>query len=96
MSERKINLEEILMSGSIGTLFRGTCNEKTYQFILGRMKEACRQTLELAAENAEISWVENDIEMESDTDFSFRDNDGNWCKVNINEQSILDTINQVE
>ena len=96
MPKKKINLEEILMSGSIGTLFRGTCNEKTYQFILGRMKEACRQTLELAAENAEISWVENDIEMESDTDFSFRDNDGNWCKVNINEQSILDTINQIE
>ena len=54
------------------------------------------KALELAAENAKINWVENNVEMESDTDFSFRDNDGNWCKININEQSILNTIKQVK
>ena len=84
MSNKKINLEEILMSGSIGTLFRGTCNEKTYQFILGRMKEACRQTLELAAKNAE---TEKEILPEC----------GVLKSVGVvDKQSILDTINQVE
>ena len=60
------------------------------------VKELLISVLELAAENAEINWVENNVEMESDTDFSFRDNDGNWCKININEQSILNTIKQVK
>ena len=60
------------------------------------VKELLISVLELAAENAKINWVENNVEMESDTDFSFRDNDGNWCKININEQSILNTIKQVE
>lgn len=27
--------------------------------------------------------------MESDSDFSFRDSDGNWCKISIKEDSIL-------
>ena len=73
-----------------------TLAEITQKAVREAMKEACRQILELSAENAKINWVENNVEMESDTDFSFRDNDGNWCKININEQSILDTIKQVE
>ena len=93
MPERKINLEEIMQEHVDPHCF---LKKECYERVIEAMKEACKQTLELAAENAEISWVENDIEMESDTDFSFRDNDGNWCKININEQSILDTIKQIE
>lgn len=63
--------------------------------IKNAMQEACNQTVDLCAENAKINWVENNVEMESDTDFSFRDNDGSWCKININEQSILDTKKQI-
>ena len=93
MSERKVNLEEI----SNNIVATGALANPNYKrSILDAMKEACRQILELAAENAKINWVENNVEMESDTDFSFRDNDGNWCKININEQSIFNTIKQVK
>ena len=95
MSSDKINLEEILQKELIPTVFEGS-SELTFNATIKAMKEACRQILELAAENAKINWVENNVKMESDTDFSFRDNDGNWCKININEQSILNTIKQVK
>ena len=49
----------------------------------------CSKVLDLAAENTKINWIENDIEMGSDSDFSFRDSDGNWCKISIKEDSIL-------
>ena len=95
MSSDKINLEEILKRFS--HVDHGAVEDFWFtENVIKAMKEACRQTLELAAENAKINWVENNVEMESDTDFSFRDNDGNWCKININEQSILNTIKQVE
>lgn len=45
------------------------------------MKEACRQTLELASENFEIEYLGGNSDIND-----FR----------INKQSILDTINQVE
>lgn len=94
MSERKINLEEILMSGSIGTLFRGTCNEKTYQFILGRMKEACQQTLELAAENTIAGCDFGSMSTQHGNLYATFA--GHIGKVIIDKQSILNTINQVE
>ena len=93
MSEREVNLEEILEKHRQMFIKNSV---KHPDYIMDAMKEACRQILELAAENAKINWVENNVEMESDTDFSFRDNDGNWCKININEQSILNTIKQVK
>ena len=46
------------------------------------MKEACRQVLELAAENAELD--------------SEDDNDMTGVIVSVNRQSITDTINKVE
>ena len=92
MSEKKINLEEIL------TLYVDDIVEDVTEVglikvvkegaqvpdILLAMKEACRQTLELAAENAK---VEDEY-----------DNEGNYlCSGNtVKRESILDTINQVE
>ena len=52
----------------------------TRESILMAMKEACRQTLELAAENAT----------------TLKDNDPNMNFYTIDKQSILNTINQVE
>ena len=91
--KKKINLEEIAN------------NNITYQLLMDKhqqlatislMKEACKQTLELTVENAKINCIENNIKIESDYDYSFKDNDGNWCKININEQSILDTIKKIK
>ena len=103
MSEGKINLEEILLQNHFHILDTlknvyspDTYTENMYERLINGINDICKQLLELAAENAKINWVENNVEMESDTDFSFRDNDGNWCKININEQSILNTIKQVE
>jgi len=77
MSERKINLEEILVNMfKQGEAFY---NEKDIKLA---MKEACRQTLELAAENTYATVVRDDF-------------DGTYDAI-INKQSILDTINQIE
>ena len=76
MSERKINLEEIFRNICQGTLTESSC--------INAMKEACRQTLELASENAE---TEKEILPEC----------GVLKSVGVvNKQSILDTINQIE
>ena len=81
MSEKKINLEKILLSKAkrINEVFPEFMDD-----ILLAMKEACRQTLELAAENAE---TEKEILPEC----------GVLKSVGVvDKQSILDTINQVE
>lgn len=70
------------------------------------MKEACRQTLELAAENTKTrhdyydKWDENEAYNQY-KDFGFERCDGDGIPygidvVTINKQSILDTINQIE
>ena len=52
MSERKINLEEILKRFS--HVDHGAVEDFWFtENVIKAMKEACRQTLELAAENAE-------------------------------------------
>ena len=72
------------MDTSGGTLFRSVNNEKVYQFIISRMKEAWRQTLELAAENA-------------DTEKEMLPECGVLKSVGVvDKQSILNTINQIE
>lgn len=85
MPERKINLTEILEDF-------GICDNSTHPnkqirekhlVIIAAMKEACKQTLELAAENAYTKWNGDYIEIPIDT-------------VVIDKQSILDTINQIE
>jgi len=91
MSERKINLQNIL-SEKLG-------DEKLSinEVVIKAMKEVCKQLLELAAENAYIERYET----------GFGGSHYNECKsktfevgqeefVSIDKQSILDTINQVE
>ena len=92
---KKINLEEILDS-KIGNVDAESKDRIWYDDAILAMKEACRQAVERAAENAEIDWTENEKLIVTDTDFSFRDGDYNWCKIKINEESILNTINQIE
>ena len=53
----------------------------TFNMVLSAMKEACRQTLELTAENAKIEKVQIDYKK--------------FVNV-VSKQSILDTIKQVE
>lgn len=97
----KINLENLIIEQ-----YKEEFGENSVMYKLGRicdkssekkrMMKLAKQVLELAAENAEISWIENDEYMESDSDFSFRDSDGNWCKILINQSKILDVINLIE
>lgn len=81
MAEKKVNLEEILEK------YRQMFIENSVKhpdYIMDAMKEACRQTLELAAENATTS------------DVGFYDGE-KWNSYDIvNKQSILDTINLIE
>ena len=62
---------------------------KILEAIKQAQTDAWNEALDKAAESAEIDWTENDVFQYSDSDFSFRDNDGNWCKINISENSIL-------
>ena len=94
MSERKINLEEILLE-EMDKFRLSFPDENLYSteqikeslelpYFKAAMKEACRQTLELAAENAKLeittsSLVGPPIILD---------------KPRINKQSILDTIKQ--
>ena len=88
MSNKKVNLEEILIKNikKIYTELKPVedfCNRDRI-ITIKAMKEACRQTLELAAENAE---TEKEILPEC----------GVLKSVGVvNKQSILDTINQVK
>ena len=54
MSERKINLEKILQSKIDTVTLNGNPVYHKFQ-IINAMKEACKQLLELAAENAYIT-----------------------------------------
>ena len=86
MSERKINLEEILRNkigylGSEPNLSKLIKERATSHDIISAMKEACKQILELAAEKIKSDALEEYGSEVPDC----------WS-----EQSILDTINQVE
>ena len=86
MSERKINLEEILFDKIYEDPYEGRVYIKSD--ILNAMKEFGKQLLELAAENAKAEihteW-EGNTGSEYYTDYAV-----------VNKQSILDTLNQVE
>jgi hypothetical protein len=84
----KVNLEEILRT----IVFPSGLSDYEWSLwfvssdynreVIKAMKEACRQVLELAAENAELD--------------SEDENDMTGVIVSVNRQSITDTINQVE
>ena len=52
---KTVNLEEILKSYLTIESMMANNPDYTFNMVLSAMKEACRQTLELAAENAEIT-----------------------------------------
>lgn len=83
---KEINLERILMDiifhdmNDISVSYNNTGKRQ----ILEAMKEACKQVLKLAAENATMEFI------------PFNDNPKDFNGVTINEDSILNTINQVK
>jgi len=79
MSERKINLERILNKHLANKIILEV-DWDDMSLIKNAMKEACRQTLELATENA--TYNRSVLE--------------NLNYVQIDKQSILNTINQIE
>ena len=83
---KQVNLEEILKKELIPIVFAHS-PEKTFNATLRAMKEACKQTLELAYENScvEIKEVGEDLIVTDSYEY-----DG--LKISVNESSILDTI----
>lgn len=55
MSERKVNLEEIMQQHVDPHCF---ARKGCYEAVIDAMKEACRQVLELASENAQCDFDE--------------------------------------
>lgn len=104
MSERKINLEEILLdifqtttqgcSSSTQGLQLAIIRNPDLNRIKNAMKEACKQTLELAAENAEVDII--DHEEVDKSKLPGTDNFATLPIYGVDEQSILNTINQIE
>ena len=93
MSEKKINLDEILLNELEKSKYGfPEMDSDVYDNIKIAMKEACRQILELAAENSkiEIKTVGEELII---TDIYQEDN---YTRMQVNIQSILDTIKQIE
>ena len=105
MSERKINLEEILAKWvsknlqehgrsreASDAVAKTSIKDGSYWYILEAMKEFGKQLLELTAENAKVEeFYRGESYRIKDI---FYDNDDSY--IVANKQSILDTIKQVE
>jgi len=98
--ERKINLEDILFESKFNNLSEAdkdvirTGTFYSFDDILKAMKEACKQTLGLASENAGLIELTSDKLNKMDyTPFITAEDDTLWA---INKQGILDTIKQIE
>ena len=96
MSERKINLSKILEAKNKLAFEEGYSNYFTAaqrNIIFKAMEESIKQSLELAAENAELKLkIKLECtESQLENGFCFGDN-----AIIVNKQSILNTINQVE
>ena len=84
MSERRINIEELAVKYGIMKGYTIHSNPKLAEENFNKfLKEFAKQLLELAAENAE-----NEIEYDMEGNFI--------CYGNVNKQTILDIIKQVE
>ena len=83
---KKINLEEILKQHS------NICIDDR-ENVVGAMKEACKQTLGLAAENGEVRITENALIEEGSCYICY---DDGVITAEVDKQSILDTINQID
>lgn len=88
MSERKINLEEILKLFLTVEAMKLNNPDYTFNMVLSAMKEACLKTLELAAENAET--ITKNIEYRGVRA------GGYYAIEVVDKQSILNTIKQIE
>lgn len=91
MNERKINLEEIL----------NNCvyiDDEIKPMVKNAMKEACRQILELAAENAKVEsknyFEASKEELINGINVYFNEIDVTIIHI-VDKQSILDTINKI-
>ena len=111
MSERKINLEEILAKWvsknlqeygrsreASDAVAKTSIKDGSYWYILEAMKEFGKQLLELASENAKFKFIEitndgGEILIAHDQEHRVVYSD-EW--IEIDKQSILDTIKQVE
>jgi rRNA processing protein Krr1/Pno1 len=96
MSERKVNLEEIYEQyEKISRLSEGkTSFIDIKKNRIKAMKEACRQTLELADKNAKLTLYTDEEGKECTIDKydSFTED----VTIKIKSESILNTINQIE
>ena len=91
MSEKKINLEEIL-NKELNILSIRV--EQIEKLALKAMKESCKQVLELAAENVEfIKTTSEELNSKDYVPFITADDNTIWT---FDKQSILDTINQIK
>ena len=87
MSERKINLEEIIKEELYNKhLYFNKINTVQIKNIC---LEFGKQLLELAAENADVKAISEMISIPNGADFNIQ-------KMVVNKQSILDTIKQVK
>jgi len=102
---KTINLEEILKNSNVhveflkGLVIPDGNNGTELDRVIDAMKEACKQTLELAAENANMIGETQDDNGAPDIyeDFVYvSDSNGPDYGFIVNKQSILDTINQVK
>ena len=96
MSERKINLEDLFINHCNNNMLHWI-NEAEYRksFLLDAMKDAIKQALELAAENAVVDIIDHE---EVDID-ELPTKNGVYVILpiyGVDKQSILDTINQIE
>ena len=89
--EKKINLEEILKKELIPAIYANN-PDLTFNATIRAMRNACSQILILASENSkiEIKTVGEELII---TDIHQEDN---YTRIQVNKQSILDTIKQVE
>ena len=90
--QKQINLEEILKSYLTVEAMRVNNPDYTFNMVLSAMKDACKQTLELAAFNSkiEIKTIGEELVI---TDIHQEDN---YTRIQVNLESILNTIKQVE
>ena len=65
----------------------------TYNMVLSAMKEACKQTLELAAENAKLNVGTESGIVTIESGYMDYNSESH---VYINKRSITDTINQIK
>ena len=84
----KINLEDIWVKSV--EKFINTDGSTIWDIGKDAMLEACKQVLELAAENAEVEFSETQEWSEFHQTYTYPLSD------RVNKQSILDTINQIK